>query len=57
MELSVDERVEILAAMSEVAREGLSAARHLQGDLYEVRANTSSQNNASKIGTPEATLS
>lgn len=28
----------ILAAMKEVALEGLSSARHLRGDIYEVRA-------------------
>lgn len=34
------ERAEIVAAMKEVATEGLRAARHLSGDLYEVRADT-----------------
>jgi phage-related protein len=29
---------DIVAAMKEVARDGLSAARHLEGDIYEVRA-------------------
>lgn len=38
MELESDERAEIVAAMKEVAVEGLRAARHLSGDLYEVRA-------------------
>src|SRR5690606_1990520 len=40
MELQSDERAEIVAAMKEVAAEGLRAARHLAGDLYEVRADT-----------------
>ena len=29
--------------MKEVAREGLVAAKHLRGDLYEVRANASTR--------------
>ncbi|HET8568195.1 MAG TPA: type II toxin-antitoxin system RelE/ParE family toxin [Candidatus Limnocylindria bacterium] len=29
---------EIAGAMDEVRREGMSAARHLRGDIYEVRA-------------------
>lgn len=29
---------EVVAAMREVRREGLSAARHLRGEIYEVRA-------------------
>jgi phage-related protein len=36
--LSVGDRDEILAAMKDVQVNGLEAARHLQGDLYEVRA-------------------
>ncbi len=32
------DRDEILAAMKDVQVNGLEAARHLQGDLYEVRA-------------------
>jgi hypothetical protein len=28
----------VIAAMKDVAIEGLSAARHLRGDIYEVRA-------------------
>jgi phage-related protein len=34
----VDDRDEILAAMKDVQINGLEAARHLKGDLYEVRA-------------------
>jgi phage-related protein len=30
---------EVLAAMQEVKRDGLRAARHLRGDIWEVRAN------------------
>ena len=37
-ELSDADKAEILAAMKEVRREGARAARHLRGDLYEVRA-------------------
>jgi phage-related protein len=36
--LSSDDRDEILAAMKDVQANGLSVARHLSGDLYEVRA-------------------
>jgi phage-related protein len=41
MSLTSDERVEIVAAMNEVGRDGLAAARHLRGDIYEVKADTS----------------
>lgn len=37
-ELSDTDKAELLAAMKEVRREGARAARHLRGDLYEVRA-------------------
>jgi phage-related protein len=36
--LPTGDRDEILAAMKDVQVNGLDAARHLQGDLYEVRA-------------------
>lgn len=38
--VSIEDRRAILAAMSEVRLEGLCAARHLRGDLYEVRTRT-----------------
>ncbi len=34
---------EVLAAMKEVRLEGLRAARHLHGDIYEVRAESATQ--------------
>jgi phage-related protein len=36
--LSVVDQAEVVAAMKDVAIHGLAAARHLRGDLYEVRA-------------------
>jgi phage-related protein len=36
--LTDEEAAEIVAATKEVARDGLRAARHLRGDIYEVRA-------------------
>lgn len=36
--LSDEDAAEIVAAMKEVASLGLRAARHLSGDIYEVRA-------------------
>ena len=36
--LPADDRDEILAAMKDVQVNGLAAARHLHGDIYEVRA-------------------
>jgi phage-related protein len=36
--LSDSDKAAILAAMQEVRREGTRAARHLRGDLFEVRA-------------------
>lgn len=36
--LSSADRAEVLAAMAAVRRDGLRAARHLAGDIYEVRA-------------------
>lgn len=41
--LSDAEAADIIAAMKEVARDGLSAARHLEGDIYEVRADSGRQ--------------
>ncbi|HET6506155.1 MAG TPA: type II toxin-antitoxin system RelE/ParE family toxin [Baekduia sp.] len=40
MELSDEERASVVAAMKEVRRDGLCAAKHLRGDLYEVKADT-----------------
>jgi phage-related protein len=37
--LSDADAAEVAAAMYEVRRDGLRAARHLRGDIYEVRAN------------------
>jgi phage-related protein len=36
--LSDEDAAEIAQAMKEVAQQGLVAARHLRGDIYEVRA-------------------
>ena len=36
--LTDDEAADIVAAMKEVASAGLGAARHIEGDIYEVRA-------------------
>jgi phage-related protein len=41
--LTDEEVAEVVAAMKEVAREGMEAARHLRGDVYEVRASTSTR--------------
>jgi phage-related protein len=40
MDLTDDERAAVVAAMKEVEREGLRAAKHLRGDIYEVKADT-----------------
>ncbi|HLF40997.1 MAG TPA: type II toxin-antitoxin system RelE/ParE family toxin [Acidimicrobiia bacterium] len=37
-DLPPGDRVEIIAAMKDVEQNGLRAARHLDGDIYEVRA-------------------
>jgi phage-related protein len=37
-ELTDDEVASVIAAMREVAELGLACARHLRGDVYEVRA-------------------
>jgi phage-related protein len=36
--LTVEDRASVLAAMAEVRDVGLAQARHLRGDVYEVRA-------------------
>ena len=36
--LSAEDRAEVVAAMVEVRTEGLRVARHLRGEIYEVRA-------------------
>ena len=41
--LTDEELAEVVAAMKEVAVEGLSAAKHLRRDLYEVRAEAESR--------------
>jgi len=41
-ELSDADAAAIAAAMKEVAVDGLQSARHLRGDIYEVRADGSS---------------
>ncbi len=38
MKLESEERVEVLAAMKDVEQNGLVVARHVRGDIYEVRA-------------------
>lgn len=40
MSLTPHERAAIVAAMKDVTRDGLSAAKHLDGDIYEVKADT-----------------
>lgn len=37
-EVPLGDRVEVGAAMADVRNNGLAAARHLRGDIYEVRA-------------------
>lgn len=36
--LSAEDRAEVAAAMADVRREGIRVARHLRGEIYEVRA-------------------
>lgn len=36
--LSDDDAAEVAAAMADVREEGLATARHLRGEIYEVRA-------------------
>lgn len=38
MGLTSDDRAEVAAAMKDVAQDGLEVARHLRGEIYEVRA-------------------
>jgi phage-related protein len=40
-QLSDEEAASVVAAMKEVGERSLAAARHLRGDLYEVRADAS----------------
>jgi len=42
-ELPDDHAAAVAAAMKDVSLEGLSVARHLRGDIYEVRADAESQ--------------
>jgi phage-related protein len=37
-DLTDDDAAAVVAAMKEVKEEGMRAARHLEGDIYEVRA-------------------
>ncbi len=41
--LTDDELAEVVAAMKEVSADGLQAAKHLRGDLYEVKADAASR--------------
>jgi phage-related protein len=41
MACSSEERAEIAAVMKEISTDGLVAAKHLKGDIYEVKADTS----------------
>jgi len=38
-QLTLDDRNEVLAAMKDIAADGIMRARHLRDDIYEVRAN------------------
>ena len=42
-ELTDEELAEVIAGMKEVAREGLRAAKHLRGEIYEVRADAATR--------------
>jgi phage-related protein len=42
-ELTDDELAAVVAGMKDVAERGLPAAKHLRGDLYEVRADASTR--------------
>lgn len=42
-ELTDEEAAAVVAGMKEVADRGLPAARHLRGDVYEVRADASTR--------------
>jgi phage-related protein len=41
--LSVEQAATVVAAMKDITRNGLTAARHLQGEVYEVRAEAERQ--------------
>lgn len=43
MKLSTEDHAEVAAAMREVKEEGLIVARHVRGDIYEVRASGKDQ--------------
>lgn len=42
-ELSDTELADVVAAMKEVSQKGLVVARHIEGDIYEVRASSDRQ--------------
>ena len=42
-QLSPEDMATVKAAMNDVAREGLAAARHVRGEIYEVRADGNRQ--------------
>ena len=41
--LTDDEAADIAAALHEVERDGIAAAKHVQGEIYEVKADSSRQ--------------
>lgn len=41
--LTDEELAEVVAAMKEVSAEGLDAAKHLRGDVYEVKADAATR--------------
>lgn len=41
--LNDDEAADIAAALHEVARDGIAAAKHVEGEIYEVKADSSRQ--------------
>lgn len=43
MNLPIDDRVQVAAAMKDVKDRGNSVAHHLRGDIYEVRARTATR--------------
>jgi phage-related protein len=43
MQLSLQDMARVKAAMKDVEREGLAAARHVRGEIYEVRADGNRQ--------------
>jgi phage-related protein len=42
-DLTDDEAASLVAGMKEIAEHGLSAAKHLRGDIYEVRADAATR--------------